>query len=128
MGSKTVFFSLETNKSIEQIWQAIKESHVLLGGTVYQQGNGLQIKQGTAGVSFAFAANFDAFVNLRQSGENKYEIITTINWSPNGLLWACLVIGFFVFGILWIVPLLYLFIDPSQVYQQALFRAQSMLN
>ncbi len=127
MGSKTVFYTLDTDKPAEQVREALKKSFLLLGGTLLEQGDGIQIKQGTSGVSFAFAANFNAFISMRQTSPNKYEFFGTINWSPNGLFWACLIIGFFIFGILWIVPLLYLFIDPSTAYQQALFRTQSML-
>lgn len=100
---------------------------MFLGGTMMENAAGVQVTQGTSGVSFAFAANFDAMINIRQSAQNKYEFLGTVNWSPNGLFWACLIIGFFVFGILWIVPILYLFIDPTQAYQQAFFRIQSML-
>jgi hypothetical protein len=128
MGSKTIFYTLETDKPVEQVRESVKKSLMFLGGTVFEQGDGFQVKQGVTGVNFAFTANFDALINMRQSSPNKYEFFGTVNWSPNGLFWACLIIGFFIFGILWIVPLLYLFIDPSQAYQQALFRIQSMLS
>jgi hypothetical protein len=127
MGSKTVYYILDTDKPIEQVRDALKKSLMFLGGTTFEVGDGFQVKQGMNNVNFAFTANFDAQVNVRQSTANRYEIFSTINWSPNGLFWACLIIGFFVFGILWVIPLLYLFIDPSQAYQQAFFQAQSML-
>lgn len=128
MGNKTVFYTLETDKSLPQVREAAKKSLMFLGGTLFEQGDGFQVKQGTNGVNFAFAANVEAFVNVRQSASNKYEFFGTINWSPNTLFWVCLIVGIFVFGMLWIVPLLYLFIDPSQAYQQALFRIQGMLS
>lgn len=128
MGSKTVFYTLETDKSMAQVREATKKSLLFLGGVLLEQGDSFQIKQGANGVNFAFTANLDALINVRQSAPNKYEFFGTINWSPNGLFWACLIIGFFIFGILWIVPMLYLFLDPSQAYQQTLFRVQGLLN
>lgn len=128
MGSKTVYFILDTDKSLEQVRDATQKSLSFLGGAVFQQGDNFQVKQGVNGVNFAFAANFDAVINLRQSGSNKYELLGTINWTPNTLFWACLIIGFFIFGILWIVPILYLFVDPTQAYQQAFLRIQGMLS
>jgi hypothetical protein len=128
MASKTVFYTIETNKPIEQVRAALKNSLMLLGGMVLEQGDNFQVQQGTNGVNFAFAANFDAMINMRQTAENKYEFIGTVNWSPNTLFWICLIVGIFVFGILWIVPLLYIFIDPSQAYQQVFFRLHTMLN
>jgi hypothetical protein len=128
MGSKTIFYTLETDKPVKEVREAVKKSLLFLGGSVVEQGDGFQVKQGVAGVNFSFTANFDAIISMRQSSQNRYEFFGTVNWSPNGLFWTCLIIGFFIFGVLWIVPLLYLFIDPSQSYQQALFRVQSMLN
>ena len=127
MASKTVFYTMETDKPLPQVRDALMRSLMFLGGTLVGQGDGFQVKQGVNGVGLAFTANVEAFVNVRQSAPNKYEFFGTLNWSPNGLVWACLIIGFFVFGILWIIPLLYQFVNPVQAYQQALFRVQGML-
>lgn len=126
MTSKTVFYIIDSEKPIEQVREALKKSLMLLGGTVFEMGDGYQVKQGVNGVNYAFTANFDAMISLRQSGPNRYEIFANINWSPNGLFWACFIIGFFVLGILWIIPLLYLFIDPTQAYQQSFMRISGM--
>ena len=128
MASRTVFHIIETTKSLQEVSDACKKSLMLLGGQLIPQGNTIIVKQGINGVNFAFAANFEAYINIRQSDSSKYEFTGTINWSPNSTFWACLIIGFFVLGILWIIPLLYLFIDPTQAYQQAFFRIQSFLN
>lgn len=128
MGNKMVYYSMETDRPIEQVREALKNSLMLLGGTIYQQGDGFQVQDGVNGVNFAFAAKFDAIINVRPTAPNRYEFFGNVNWSPNGLFWACLIIGFFVFGILWLVPLLYLFIDPTSAYQAAFFRVQSLLD
>ncbi len=126
-GKKTIFFTLESNKSLDQVREATKKSLMLLGGTIFEQSDGFQIKQGVNGVNFAFTANVEAFVSVRETAPNKYELFGSINWSPNALFWVCLVVGFFVFGILWIIPLLYVFVDPMPAYQQTLYRVQNIL-
>lgn len=126
MGTKTVFYTIESESSLAEMKAKLKQSLLFLGGTLVDYDTGFQIKQGTNGVNYAFAANFEAMINLRQPAPNKYEIWCTINWSPSTLFWICLVVGIFVFGILWIVPLLYLFIDPTSAYQNVLFRVQGM--
>jgi hypothetical protein len=127
MGSKTVFHLIETKKTLSDVKQATKQACSFLGGTIYERGDGFEINQGVNGVNFAFSANLKAYININQTDPEKYQIIGTINWNPNGVFWACLIIGFFVFGILWIIPLLYLFIDPTSAYQQALFRIPNFL-
>lgn len=122
MGNKMVFHTFESEQSLADVKAATRRSLAMLGGTLLEHDSGFQLKQGTTGVTYAFAANFDASINLRQSAPGKYELTGTIHWSPNGLFWGCLIVGAFVFGILWIVPILYLFIDPMQAYQQALMR------
>lgn len=126
MGSKMVFHTFENEKSLTDVKAATKRSLAMLGGTLMEHDNSFQLKQGTTGVRYAFAANFDALINVRQSAPSKYELTGTINWSPNRLFWGCLIVGAFVFGVLWIVPILYLFIDPMQAYQQALMRVGGM--
>ena len=126
MGTKTVFYTIESENSLVEMKAKLKQSLLFLGGTLVDYDTGFQLKQGTNGVNYAFAANFEAMISIRQPALNKYEIWCAINWSPNTLFWICLVVGVFVFGILWIVPILYLFIDPTSAYQNALFRVQSM--
>lgn len=127
MGNKIIFHTLESKKSLVDIKAATKRSLSMLGGTLVEYESGFQLKQGATGVSYAFAANFDASINVRQIAPDKYELTGTIQWSPNGLFWGCLIVGAFVFGVLWIVPILYLFIDPMQAYQQAFIRVGGLV-
>jgi hypothetical protein len=127
MASKTVFYQFESTKNLVEVKQAVRKASSFLGGSIIERGDGFEIQQGVNGVNYAFAANFNAYININQTNPGKYQIQATINWNPNTLFWVCLVIGFFIFGILWIVPLLYLFIDPTSAYQQALFRVPSFL-
>ncbi|HOU24642.1 MAG TPA: hypothetical protein PKW05_11665 [Anaerolineae bacterium] len=127
MGSRNLYLQIDTDKTPEQIKEAMKTAFRTLGGAMHDRPTGLEIRQGTNGVSFGFAADLTASVDLRQVKENRYEIECQLNWKLNGLSIACLVIGIFVFGILWIVPLLYLFFNPESAYQQALHRVQTYL-
>lgn len=126
-GKKTIFHTLETNKPLPQVKEAVKKSLILLGGSILEQGDSFQVKQGVNGVNFAFTANVEAYISVRQTAPNKYELFSSVNWTPNALFWVCLIVGFFVFGILWIIPLLYVFVDPMPAYQQSLYRVQNIL-
>jgi hypothetical protein len=128
MGSKTVMYSINTQKSMEEVKQATLRSLMVLGGTVTDMGDNIQIKEGKNNVNFGFTANFDAWVNIRQVTPERYDFFATINWKPNAVFWVCLGVGAFVLGILWVLCLLYFFIDPSSAYQQALFQVQTLLN
>ncbi len=127
MGSKTVLHTFETDMPFEQVKDAVCRSLMMLGGAQQDMGQMINITQGSFGVSNAFTAQIDAQVSIRQINERKYEVLGMINWKPASIVWICLGIGFFVFGILWVVPLLYLFVDPTPAYQQALYRIPSLL-
>ena len=127
MGSKMVIHQIESKKTIEEITSAATKALSPLGGQINPLGNGLQIIQGKNNVQFGFAADFDAMLLINQTGPDKYTLNCTINWKMSAATIACLIIGFFVFGILWIVPLIFLFIDPSQQYQTALMSITSYL-
>ena len=127
MGSKTLYYQVSTDRSLEAVQGAVRQSFGLLGGSILPREDGFEVVQGTQGVQFAFTADFSGYVNIVHAEPGKYDIMCTVNWKPNTVFWICLVIGFFVFGILWIIPLLFLFIDPTSAYQQALLRIQSLL-
>jgi hypothetical protein len=127
MGSRNLYEQVVTEKSPDEIKEAIKTAFRSVGGTMQETPSGVEIRQGVNGVSFAFSADFKAQVNLRQVKEKAYEIECAIQWKLNALSIICLVVGFFVFGILWIVPALFLFIRPEDAYGQALHRVQTYL-
>ena len=127
MGSKMVFYQFESDKSIEEVREAAIKAFTPLGGQISPLGNGLKIKDGKNGVQFGFAADFDATFSINESKPGKFDLNCSINWKMSTVSIICLVVGLFVFGILWIVPILFLFIDPSQVYQNALLSVNSYL-
>lgn len=127
MARRTIYTQITTDRTFEEIRQVTRSTLRPVGGTMQDTPTGLEIIQGANEIRFAFAAQFTSTVNIRQISGDKYEIECTIEWKPNGLFWICLIVGIFVLGILWIVPLLYLFIDPVPVYQQALDRVQGLL-
>lgn len=127
MGSRTLYAQVVTEKSADEVWNAVQTAFRSVGGTMQMTPSGVEIKQGVNGVSFAFSADITAQVNLRQVRDQVYEIECALQWKMNALSIICLVIGFFVLGILWIVPLLYLFVKPEEAYEQSLHRVQTYL-
>ena len=113
MGSKIVIHQIESKKSMNDVRNAAIKAFTPLGGQISPLEDGLQIVQGKNNIQFGFAADFDAILNIVETKPEKFALNCTVNWKMSGTTIACLVIGFFVFGILWIVPLLYLFIDPK---------------
>ena len=128
MGSKTLFFQIETKKSLAEIQEAATRAFMPLGGQIMKVGTGLNIKQGKEGVQFGFAADFDATLMIRESSPEHYELMCTVNWKMNTLSIVCLVVGIFVLGVLWIIPILGMFIDPSSAYNKALYTIPAILD
>lgn len=127
MGSRALYAQVVTEKSPDEIKTAIKNAFRSVGGTMQETPSGIEIRQGVNGVNFAFSADLAAQVNVRHIKEKAYEIECAIQWKMNALSIVCLVVGYFAFGILWIVPILCLFINPENAYQQALHRVQVYL-
>ena len=120
MGSKILFQQVVCENSFDEVKEATIQALSILGGQINRIGNGFQVDQGKNGVQFGFAADISATVNIIESAPSKFDITCSLNWKMNNLSIICLIVGIFVFGILWIVPLLYLFVDPGQAYQAAL--------
>jgi hypothetical protein len=129
MGSKTLFYQIETQKSREEVVAATKNALVMLGGTPQNRGdNNIFVLQANNGVNFAFTADFETMVSVQENKPGRFDLLVNVNWKPNAVFWVCLIVGFFIFGILWIIPFLYLFIDPSSAYQQLFFTVQNLLS
>lgn len=127
MGAKSLFFQFSSPHTFEEVQEAAARSFLPLGGQIMKTSNGLTITQGKEGVNFSFTADFDATLTISQTKEGQYDLFCNVHWKLNTLSIVCLIIGAFVFGILWIIPLLYLFIDPSSVYNQAMFNIPNLL-
>lgn len=127
MGTKVLFTQVHTSAPLEQVVNALSQTVIPLGGIVTKLNNTLLIKDGKEGVQFGFSADFDSQTIVQQTATDTYNVTMNIHWKMNTLTIVCLVVGFFVFGILWIVPLLYLFIDPTTAYNNCLILLQSKL-
>lgn len=127
MGSKVLFTQVHTNASLEQVIDTLSQTVTPLGGIVTKLNNTLHINGGKEGVQFGFAADFDSQTIVQQTAADSYNITMNIHWKMNTLTIICLILGIFVFGILWIIPLLYLFIDPTTAYNNSLILLQSKL-
>jgi hypothetical protein len=127
MGAKTIFAEIRTNKSLEEVKVATKETFRTLGGVIQDTPYGFQIEGGGAGINFSFVATINAVVVVKQQSPGLYRIEAMIAWNPNALVWICLVVGFFMFGILWVVAALYLFVDPAPVYNRLMLQTERLL-
>lgn len=128
MPSKLLYQIIETDKTLDEVSAALKNNAMTLGVEAVQlSNNSIRIVNGKEGVQFGFAADFDATITVNQKPENRYEVLSNITWKMNTLSWICLIVGLFVFGILWVIPLLFLFIDPSKAYNNYVFMAGSNL-
>mgnify|MGYP006943099073 CR=1 FL=1 len=93
-----------------------------LGGALQRSGDSITIHNGATGVNMAFMAELQATITLKRKSNDEYEIYCDILYKPNGLFWACLVVGFFCLWFLWILNFLYLMVDPLPAYQSILDR------
>ena len=125
MGSRNLYSQVRTARSPDDIWAVISDAFRSVGGTTRGTPRGLEIRQGVNGVSFAFSADLTAIVSLRRLRQDLWEVECAIQWKPSTLSIVCLIVGFFVVGILWVVPILYLFFKPEDPYQQALHRVET---
>ena len=127
MGSRILYTQVKTHKPVGEIKNALRRAFSSLGGKIDHSPTGIVISQGKEGVKFAVGADFSASIDVREIRETQYEIECAITWKMNFLNLMCLAVGVFFFGILWIVPLLYLFINPEPQYQQSLNRIQAFI-
>jgi hypothetical protein len=127
MGKKVLFSQVETTKSIPEIISAAKAAFRSVGGTVDDTLNGFIITQGKDGVSFDFTADLRCTLGVKEIKPERYEIECQITWGMNALSWICLVVGLFFHLIPWIIPILYLMVNPENSYQQAMNRIPAYL-
>jgi hypothetical protein len=128
MGTKMLYQVFETMKPKEEVLTALEKSFMVSGGQVSRYGNStIKVINGKEGVQFGFSADFDATVTVNQKDENKFDVVCNITWKMNSLSWISLIVGIFVFGVLWIIPLLYLFIDPASAYNRFLMMAANQI-
>ena len=127
MGSATVGVTINSSLTQDQVIDGLGASLRSLGGLVTRTPTGVIITDGALGVNFAFTARTQAQIDVRQIAADRFEVTGNLHWSPAAVVWICLVVGFFIFGILWLVGLFYLFYNPSQAYQGALLTLQNAL-
>jgi hypothetical protein len=128
VGSAVTGVTISSSGTVDQVVDAVRVALQPMGGVVSRTPTGLYITGGAAGVNFAFTAKTTAQVDVRQVAQERFEVTCSIAWSPAAVVWICLVVGFFIFGILWLVGLFYLFYNPTQAYQLALSRLGSAQN
>lgn len=127
MGSKILYTQVKTSASLEQVVDNLAQCLLPLGGAIAKSSNTVQLEGGKEGVQFGFTADFSSQAVVQQTDNNTFNITMNVQWKMSTLTIICLIVGIFVFGILWIVPLLFLFVDPSTVYNNYLLMLQSKL-
>lgn len=125
MGAAMVGVTINSPVSQIQLIDALGASLRSLGGLVTRTASGLHVSGGSLGVNFAFTAKTEAQFDVRQVAPDRFEVTGSLQWSPAAVVWICMVVGFFIFGILWLVGLLYLFYNPTQAYQACLLGLQN---
>ncbi len=128
MTSKTLYGELRTNKPFEEIRNAVKKSFQIVGGVIQDTPNGILILNGKLQVRYTFTAiSFTATVDIRQAQEGKYDLVCTIKWQPNYFLHLIMFIWGFITLVTWLYNILYFFVNPTRIYQQAIDRVQFYL-
>ncbi len=127
MGSKILYTQVRTSASLEQVVDSLAQCLLPLGGAISKSNNVVQLEGGKEGVQFGFTADFSSHAVVQLSGTDTFNITMNIQWKMNTLTIICLIVGVFSAGILWIVPLLFFFVDPASVYNYYLLMFQSKL-
>ncbi|MBE3139236.1 MAG: hypothetical protein IMZ53_01490 [Thermoplasmata archaeon] len=122
MGTRYLSVYIDTAKTHDQLTYDAAQIFRSLGGPIYKTPTGFQVVNGKVGVSMSFVANLTANVVVQKLKENKYEIQVFLHWTWGAFIWIAVIMGILTGGISLLAVLLYLFFDPSPVYQQMLFR------
>ena len=128
MSTRNLYGSLVTDKTPDEIKEAVKKSFRTVGGEIQDTPNGILITKGTQGVKNAIAAfQFTSTVDINPVGGKKYELVCKINWQPNYIVHLFCLVGGFMFLLPWIYNILYFFVNPTPAYQQAIDRVNFFL-
>ena len=122
MGTRALNIYVDSKKSPEQLKEVAIREFRSLGGNIISTPSGFQIISGNLGVSMKFLANLGANVVIVPIKEGAYEIQVFLGWNLSSTFWTLLIFGIFLGGIGLLLILLYLFYDPTPVYQQVLYR------
>lgn len=127
MGSKSLSYTVTSNKKLDEIVLDVKSSFRPLGGVMRDFGtNGIEISGGKEGITFGFLYDIDSMIKIVDLGNNKFDIQCNINWKPNMIFWVCLIAGLFVL-VTWIANIAYAVMDPSKKYMETLYKLQSIV-
>lgn len=125
--NRLLYTILTTDKSPNEIRQAVKKAFRLIGGQIIDTPDSIIIDGGTLGLNCSFAVDLSARINLWELEENTYRLECSLLWKLNALSWICLVAGWFFLWPLWFVPMCASFFKPEPVYYQALNTVEDYL-
>ena len=117
--STTLNRFVKTSLSEEEVLKRLEQSFMsTVGGNIIRNEKSLVIKNGVNGVSPRIGADIDAVVNVVEQDDG-YLLQCLVKKRQNATFTWCIILGLFVF-FPWIVNIIYIFIDPSHAYNNAL--------
>ncbi|NER08681.1 MAG: SHOCT domain-containing protein [Okeania sp. SIO3C4] len=128
MPNRVLYKDVRSNENLDTVVEYSIQEFRILGGSIRRPAeNVIFITSGKQGVRFGFTINVQAKITIDQFQNGIFNIKCLLDWNPSPLVWTCLTVGFFIFGILWIVAALFLFVNVVNVYQQILDRLETVI-
>jgi hypothetical protein len=122
MTTKILYGELLTDKTIEEVRQAVRSSFEIVGGEIQDTPSGVLILKGTNQVPMTFTTmNFHSTVDVAPVATGKYSLVCTIKWLPHWFH-IIMLVGGFAAVIPWLYNILFFFVKPVSIYKQALDR------
>jgi hypothetical protein len=125
MGNRYLNIQVDSTKPYKEFKDTCAWIFQTTSGSIHETQDGFLIQNGNAGIQMSFLAVLTATVIIRQTKENRYSVEVFLNWVWSGIMWLFLVIGILGAGLPLVLLLLYLFYDPSNIYNQVLYRIAS---
>jgi hypothetical protein len=105
--------TIKTDKSISEVVEATVRTLRRSGGSVTGTGNTIGVTDASGLGSFSFMCHIDGQGRVVEREPGLYRIEFDLTKRPNGIFWICLFLGWCAFGLLWLVNVLYLFVDST---------------
>lgn len=121
--------TIKTDKSIDEVVDATVRTLRRSGGSVTSTGTSIQVTEASGLGSFSFMCHIDGQGRVVEREPGLLRLEFELTKRPNGIFWVCLFLGWCAAGLLWLVNVLYLFVDSTvqREFQVLLDRVQNEL-
>jgi hypothetical protein len=121
--------TVKTDKSIEEVVDATVRTLRRSGGSITNTGTSVQVTDASGLGSFSFMCHIDGQGRVVEREPGLYRLEFELTKRPNTIFWLCLFLGWCAAGLLWLVNVLYLFVDGTvqREFQVLLDRVQNEL-